>query len=135
MSGASVRPPSSGRWLARRPSAFSFPCPFRVCPFWARCVGVGVFLSSFAFRTSCSGQVARHFIVMSHVHLMVNFVSSTLLRQGVCVCVWTICIDVKLLAAGGRWGTFAVSGQRRRCNVPVKTYLLYYISSPTPGRI
>ena len=44
-------PPSSGWFLARRPSAFSFlfPCPFRLCPFRARCVGVGVFSLPFPF--------------------------------------------------------------------------------------
>jgi hypothetical protein len=41
------------------------PCPFRVRPFWARCVGVGVFsffLSSFAFPVSCPGWVRCHFM-------------------------------------------------------------------------
>ena len=35
----------------------------------------------------------------------------------------------------GQLGNIAVSGQGRRCNVPVKTYLLYHISSSAPGRI
>ena len=35
------------------------------------------------------------------------------------ICVWAICMDVKLLAALGPLGNIAVSGQRRRCNVPV----------------
>ena len=41
----------------------------------------------------------------------------------------------------GLLGNMAVSGQRRRCNVPVKTYLLYFITiyihtfSPASGRI
>ena len=41
-------PPSAGRFLARRPSAFLFPCLFRVCPFRARCV-VLVFSPFFSF--------------------------------------------------------------------------------------
>ena len=41
MSGASVRPPPPlvGFWPVVRP-LFLFPCPLRVCPFRARCVGV-----------------------------------------------------------------------------------------------
>ena len=35
-------PPLVGFWPVVRPF-FLFPCPFRVCPFQARCVGVGVF--------------------------------------------------------------------------------------------
>ena len=38
----SAPPPLVGFWPVVRP-LFLFPCPFRVCPFRARCVGVGVF--------------------------------------------------------------------------------------------
>ena len=42
-------PPSSGRCLVRRPSAFSLPLPFQGLPALGyRCVGVGVF-SFFSF--------------------------------------------------------------------------------------
>ena len=50
-------PPLVDFWPVVLPP-FLFPGPFRVRPFWARCVGVGVFsffLSSFAFPVSCSG--------------------------------------------------------------------------------
>ena len=51
-------PPSSGRCLARRPTAFSFPMPFRV--FSRSGLGVlvlvfSLFLSSFAFPVSRPG--------------------------------------------------------------------------------
>ena len=41
-------PPLVGFWPVVRP-LFLFPCPFRVCPFRARCVGVGVFSFPFPF--------------------------------------------------------------------------------------
>ena len=55
-------------WLVFGPSSVPLflPCPLRVRPLWARCVGVGVFpffLSSFAFPVSCSGKVLCHLIV------------------------------------------------------------------------
>ena len=46
-------PPPLVGFLARRP-LFLFPCPFRVCPFRARCVGVGVLSFSFSFLRSRS---------------------------------------------------------------------------------
>ena len=48
------------------------------------------------------------------------------------LCVWAICMDVKLLAALGPLGNIAVSGQRRRCNVPVKTYGTCFITNLVP---
>ena len=53
----------------------------------------------------------------------------------VCVCGWTICIDVKLpITAGGHRGPQGVGGQQRHplgtcVNVPVSLY------SPAPGRL
>ena len=47
----------------------------------------------------------------------------------VCVCVWVYHLDRCKISYYCRWplGNIAVSGQRRRCNVPVKTYLQIYI--------
>ena len=61
-------PPSSGLGPFPSPSGFLFPCPFRVCPLRARCVGV-CFLLPFlsCVPLSGSGQVFFHliFIVVS----------------------------------------------------------------------
>ena len=59
-----------------------------------------------------------------HVHPSSNLTRSV--RAGVCVC--TFCIEVKLhrviyCICRGPLGNIAVSGQRRRCNIPVQTYL------------
>ena len=98
-------PFASGWCLALRPSAFSFPLPFQGLPALGQVCWCWCFLffplffcvPRLVFRL---GSSALH----CHVHFIVTFISSTLLRQGVCV--WTICIDVKLLAA---WGMAAVS--------------------------
>ena len=49
-------PPAAGLGPFPSASIFLFPCPFRVRPWWARCVGVGVSLGSssiFLFSPSC----------------------------------------------------------------------------------
>ena len=94
-------PPPLVLFRARRPSAFLFPCPFRVCPLRARCVGVcslSLFfcVPLFAFLLS---NLSLHF----HVHLtfippfIPIFTSFSMAppcqRQGVCMCV---CVCVKL---------------------------------------
>ena len=65
---------------------FLFPYPVRVCPFWARCVGVGVF-SFFPFFFCVPRLVSRlgSLSFQVHFHLIFIFTSSTLLQQGVCV--------------------------------------------------
>ena len=107
-------------------SAFLFPCLFRVCPFRARCV-VLVFSLSLFF---CVPLFASW---LSNFHLIFIFTSSSFpfffifissyralivppSCGRVCVCVWTIWKDVKLLLlilfdfilfhAGGQWISF-----------------------------
>ena len=97
-------PPSSGRCLVRRPSAFSLPLPFQGLPALGyRCVGVGVF-SFFPFFF-CVPRLASR---LSSCHLifiviLFSFPFHHLPRCcGACVCVCTSCRDVKLrYFAGG----------------------------------
>ena len=66
MSGASVRPPLL--WLVFWPVVrplFLFPCPFRVCPFRARCVGVGVLSFS---RERLRRVLRKKAAVILHLH-------------------------------------------------------------------
>ena len=88
----SAPPPLVGVCPVVRPL---LPCPFRVRPPWARCVGVGVF-SSFPFFFCVPHLVFRlgSLSFHGHFHLVFMFISSTLLQQGVCV--GTTCTDVKL---------------------------------------
>ena len=58
-----------------------------------------------------------------HVHFILNFISPTLLRQ--CVCVYHLNRCKTSNYCRGPLGNIAVSGQRRCCNVPVKTCLHY----------
>ena len=79
-----VAPLLVGVWPVVRP--FFLPCPFRVRPLWARCVGVGVFpfFSSLLLRSRLGfrlGSLSSH----CHLHVMFIFILSTLLRQGACV--------------------------------------------------
>ena len=64
-------PPSAGLCpFFPSSSAFLFPCPFRVCPSWARCVGVGVFLGS-----SSLFCVPRLLFRLSNFQLIFIFIS------------------------------------------------------------
>ena len=56
----------------RRPPFFLVPCPFKVCPLRARCVGVGVF--SFPLPFAFPLFVSR----LSNFHLMFMFISFSL---------------------------------------------------------
>ena len=81
------RPPPPPLVLVRvrRPSAlFLFPCLFRVCPFRARCVVLVFALSLFScvpLFASWLSSFSSHF----HLHFIFIFISSALLRRGVCV--------------------------------------------------
>ena len=96
---------------------FFFPCPFRVCPFWARCV-VLVFSLSIFF---CVPLFASW---LSNFHFIFIFISLSLSFHpprccGVCVCVYHLYRCRTSYSCRGPLGNIAVSGQRRRCNVPV----------------
>jgi len=85
VSGASVRPPSSvGDWPVVRP-LFLFPCP---SGFARSGLGVLVLVFSLFSVLFCVpgllfrlGSLAFH----DYFHLMLIFISSTLLRQALCV--------------------------------------------------
>ena len=97
-------------WSVFGPSSVRFffsPALFRLRPFWAGCVGVGVSSLFFSFCVPRLVFWLGWFSYNFHCHLILNSISPTLLRQGVCVCVWTIFIDVKLLFTAG--GMAAVS--------------------------
>ena len=79
-------PPSAGLVPCPSASAFLFPCPFRVCPLWARCV-VLVFSLSLFF---CVPLFASW---LSNCHFIVIFISSAPLLRGVCVCVRVYHVD------------------------------------------
>ena len=88
-------PPSSGRCLARCPSAFSFPLPFQglhalgwVC--WCWLVFSLFFLSSFTFPVSCPGCHLIFIVISSPLPFIFTFISfvgalKALLLWGVCV--------------------------------------------------
>ena len=118
-------PPSAGLVPCPSASAFLFPCPFRVCPLWARCV-VLVFSLSLFF---CVPLFASW---LSNCHFIVIFISSAPLLRGVCVCVCTMWIDVKLLIAGGRWGTLSQRPTKTlQCScVNVPAFYIHILSRP-----
>ena len=95
MLGASVRP-RSGSCLV----PFFFSLAFSG---FAR-FGLGVLVLVFSLLLRSSRVPVRYSSSLQvQVHLIVTFMSPTLLRQGVCMCVRTTCIDedAKLLATGG----------------------------------
>ena len=113
-------------WPVVRP--LFLPCPFRVRPLWARCVGVGVspFFASLFFCVPrlmfWSGSLSLH-----HCHFHFMFAAG-------CVC--TIWKDVKLLfsTAGGRGFSSRGLCQRSstlddQVNVPAYVYIYIYILS------
>ena len=95
-------PPPAGLVPFPSASVFFFPCPFRVCLLWARCV-VLVFALSLFF---CVPLFASW---LSEFHFIFSFsLSSRFHCHFICpaavgrVCVCAICIDVKLHYAAGR---------------------------------
>ena len=116
------------------------PCPFRVRPFWARRVGVGVFsffLSSFAFPVSCPGWVRCHFMFT-----VISFSRPCHLPCCGRVCVHHLyrckisyyCRGVWHSCPGTRNEAVEMSGKGNVAGfLYVQIYL--YMYSPAPGRI
>ena len=103
--------PLVGVWPVVRP-LFLFPCPFRVCPLWARCVGVGVSLFPLLFcvprlvsRLSSCHLISSVISFPCPFHPHLHLTCRSLKKPRCCgACVWTIWRDVKLLSfAGGPW--------------------------------
>ena len=100
----SSSPPPLVLFRVRQPSAFLFPCLSRVCPLRARCVVLVFSPSSFAFP--CFASWLSKFSSHLQGHLTFTSPSSSSsphlpshypAKGRVCVCVWHICTDVKLL--------------------------------------
>ena len=115
------RPPSSGRCFVR--PLFLFPCPLRVCPLRARCVGVGVFFF-FPFFF-CVPRLAS-WLTSCHLIFIVISLSFPFHLPRCCgVCVCTIWRDVKLrCVAGDHRGPRGSVANEDTPWVPVTTYLL-----------
>ena len=91
------------RFCPSPPSAFLFPCLFRVCPLRARCVGVGVFSFPRLLRSPSPQNSPLIFIFSSfsspfHPHFDFTVRTSVAgpASRCVCVCVWNVCTEVKL---------------------------------------
>ena len=109
-------PPLVGFWSVVRPLFCSLAFPG-----FARS-GLGVSCWCSLLFSSPFFCVPRPGSLLGSCHLIVIFISRSFSFHLPCcgrVCVCSICIDVKLLYSGGPLGNIAVSGQRRRCNVPV----------------
>ncbi len=100
-------PPPPLVWFRVRRHPLFFSLVFSgFCPLWARCVVLVFALSLFScvlLFASWLSKLSFHF----HFHLTFIVISSAPLLRGVCVCVCTICIDVKLHTnAGGQQPIF-----------------------------
>ena len=122
-------------------SAFLFPCLFRVCPFRARCVVLVFSLSLFFCVPLFASWLSKFHFIFIFISLSFSFHLPRF--GGACVCVCTICIDVKpQFVAGGQQPIFLCCPTKLRkmwwmgswTHEPVPA-LFIYIYSPAPGRI
>jgi len=90
-------PSSAGLVPFPSASVFFSPCPFRVCPFWARCVVLVFSLSLFLCVPLFASRLSNFHFIFIFISLSLSFHPPRCC--GACVC--TICIDVKLLISAG----------------------------------